>query len=259
MLEKVDLKLKISKEEYKQQLPQIGGRFTLLQRACHDAGIPVIVLFEGWDASGKGTTINLLTQYMDPRGFNIIATKGSTEQEQQMPWLWRFWTHIPPHGEVAVFDRSWYGWVGVERVEKLVDVTTWQQAYQNILDFERTLADDGYLLIKFFLHISRKEQKHRFNRLEADPLEKWRVQKEDWKHHKKYDVYLEAYEEMLARTETEWGSWTIVEATDKHWSRLKVFNTLNTHLEEALKQRGKPLPAGLDDVAQQVAAGEAED
>jgi polyphosphate kinase 2 (PPK2 family) len=176
-----------------------------------------------------------------------------------MPWLWRFWTHIPPHGEVAVFDRSWYGRVGVERVEKLVDVATWQPAYQNILDFERTLADDGYLLIKFFLHISKKEQKHRFDKLEADPLESWRVQKEDWKHHKKYDAYLEAYEEMLARTETEWGSWTIVEATDKHWSRLKVFNTLNTHLEEALKQRGKPLPDGLNDVAQQVAAGEAED
>ena len=242
---KVDFTVALTKEVYRERLKLLGPRLTLLQRACWEAGVPVLVVFEGWDASGKGTTINLLARQMDPRGFRIHPIKGANELEKQMPWLWRFWLRLPNDGEIALFDRSWYGRVLVERVEELIPEAVWQQAYQDIVDFEHTLADDGAVLIKFFLHISKKEQKRRFERLEKDPLQQWRVQKEDWVHHRKYEAYLAAIEEMLARTESEWGSWVIVEATDRYWARIKVLETINRRLEEALQVRGKALPEQL--------------
>lgn len=245
MLEKVDLSLKLDKEEYKKRYDAMSDRLTILQRACWEHHIPVIILFEGWDASGKGTSINMLASLMDPRGFKIQPIHGATEQEAQMPWLWRFWLRIPNYGEIAIFDRSWYGRVMVERVEKLTPVDTWRYAYQDILEFERTLAEDGYVLIKFFLHISKKEEERRFKKLEKDALQDWRVQKEDWEHLKKYDKYLQAIEEMLARTETEWGPWTIVEATDRRWAWAKIIETICRRMEDALLSRGLPLPQAL--------------
>ena len=242
MLEKVDLSLALAKAEYKQRMKTAGPWLTLLQRACWEGKLPVVIVFEGWDASGKGTSINLLTQSMDPRGFRIHPIKGATPMEKQMPWLWRFWQRLPNYGEVAIFDRSWYGRVLVERVEELIPQAAWQQAYQDILDFERTLSEDGYTIIKFFMHISKKEQKRRFEKLEKDPLQNWRVQKEDWAHHKKYAQYVAAVEEMLARTEAEWGSWTIVEGTDRNWSRMKIIETVNRRMAEALAAHQLPVP-----------------
>ncbi len=242
MLEKVDLDLSLPKKDFNARMKVLGERLTLLQRACWENRIPVIILFEGWDASGKGTTINLLARHMDPRGFKIQPIKGASEHEREMPWMWRFWQRVPNYGEIGIFDRSWYGRVLVERVEKLVPEDDWRQAYQEILEFERALAEDGYLLIKFFLHISKKEQARRFKKIEKDSLQKWRVQKEDWKHHKKYNEYLEAMEEMLARTETEWGPWTIVEATDRHYAWVKIMETICRWMEDALTRRGLPVP-----------------
>jgi polyphosphate kinase 2 (PPK2 family) len=247
MLEKIDLDLKLKKDEYDARREAAGPRLTLLQRAAWEAGIPSILVFEGWDAAGKGSTINFLTQYMDPRGFRIQAIKGATPVEQQMPWLWRFWLRVPNMGEVAIFDRSWYGRVMVERVEELVPSEVWREAFQDILEFERTLSESGYLILKFFLHISKKEQKRRFNRLEKDPHESWRVQKEDWKHHRKYKEYLTATEEMLARTETEWGPWTIVEATDRRWCRIRVLERCAQAFEEHLSKRGVAIPVSLEE------------
>lgn len=242
MLEKVDLDLSLSDKEYREQVNLLTPQLTLLQRACWEAGIPVVIVFEGWDASGKGTSINLLAQNMDPRGFRIHPIKGATTQEKQMPWLWRFWLRIPNYGEVAIFDRSWYGRVLVERVEKLTPPAVWQKAYHEILEFEQALAEDGYILIKFFLHISKKEQKKRFDRLKKDPMQSWRIQPEDLEHHRKYSDYLTATEEMLAMTESEWGPWTIVEATSRKWSWVKILTTVNRRLEEGLAKKGKPIP-----------------
>jgi polyphosphate kinase 2 (PPK2 family) len=160
-----------------------------------------------------------------------------------MPWLWRFWLKLPNYGEMAIFDRSWYGRVLVERVEGFTPEEEWRKAYRDIVDFERTIADDGYVIVKFFLHISKKEQKRRFKKLEKDPLESWHVQPEDWEHHRKYDQYVLAIEEMLERTETEWGPWTIVEATDRRWARVKIFETIIHRIEWALEKRGHSLPA----------------
>lgn len=243
MLETVDLSKRLSKEEYRARLAELRDRLYDLQKACWDAGIPTIILFEGWDASGKGTSINLLTQRLDPRGFKLYAIQAPRTSEQRMPWLWRFWLKIPNYGQMAIFDRSWYGRVLVERVEGFAPEPVWRQAYQDIANFERTLADDGYVILKFFLHIDKKEQARRFKKIEKDPLEAWRVQPEDWEHHRKYQDYVVAIEEMLERTETEWAPWTIVEATDRRWARVKIFQTIVRRLEEALLERGRPLPA----------------
>ncbi len=242
MLEKVDLTKKLSKKEYKIRRPRLRDHLYDLQRTCWDAGIPSVIVFEGWDAAGKGTSINLLTQRIDPRGFKLHAIQGARTYETHMPWLWRFWLKLPNYGEMAIFDRSWYGRVMVERVEEFTPRDEWRRAYRDIVNFERTISDDGYIIAKFFLHISKNEQARRFKELEKDPLESWHVQPEDWDHHRKYAEYVVAIEEMLERTDTEWGPWTIVEATDRRWARVKIFETIIQRLEEALQQRDIPLP-----------------
>lgn len=240
MLEKVDLAQKISKKEYKEQLPNLQRRLYDLETAAWKTGVPSIIIFEGWDASGKGTTIATLTQRLDPRGFKLYPIRGARTSENMRPWLWRFWLKIPNYGEMAIFDRSWYGRVLVERVEGLTPEAEWQKAYRDIVDFERALADDGYVIVKFWLHISREEQARRFRMLEKDPLKSWHVTEEDWGHHRKYSEYLVAVEEMLERTDSEWGPWTIVEATNRWWARSKVFQTIILALETRLQQCGVP-------------------
>ena len=243
MLEKIDLTRELSKGEYKAVKPGLQRRLYDLQKACWDAQIPSIIVFEGWDAAGKGTAINLLTSRLDPRGFKLHPIQAPRTYETLLPWQWRFWLKIPSYGEMAIFDRSWYGRVLVERVEELTPVQEWRKGYRDIVDFEHTLADDGAAIMKFLLHISKREQKRRFRKLEKNPLKSWHVQPEDWEHHRKYGKYLVAYEEMLERTDTEWGPWTIVEATDKRWARVKIFRTIIYRLEHALMERGFELPA----------------
>lgn len=242
MLEKIDLTRKLPKAEYKKAIPQLQRRLYDLEKSCWDAKIPSIIVFEGWDAAGKGTSINLLTSRLDPRGFQLYPIREARTFEKHLPWLWRFWLKIPNYGEMAIFDRSWYGRVLVERVEGLTPVREWRKGYRDIVDFERTLADDGCVIVKFFLHIDKKEQKRRFKKLEKNPLKSWHVQPEDWEHHRKYKEYVVAIEEMLERTDTEWGPWCIVEATDRRWARVKIFQTIIQRLEEALIERGFELP-----------------
>jgi polyphosphate kinase 2 (PPK2 family) len=238
MLEKIDLTKKLSKKEYKALRPRLQRRLYDLETAAWKSGVPSIIIFEGWDAAGKGTTISALTQRLDPRGFKLYAIRGARTYENMRPWLWRFWLKLPNYGEMAIFDRSWYGRVMVERVEELTPERDWQKAYRDIVDFERTIADDGYVLVKFWLHISEEEQLRRFKILEKDPLKSWQVTEEDWDHHRRYSDYLIAVEEMLERTETEWGPWTIVEATNRWWARSKVFNTIIAALAERLEDIG---------------------
>jgi polyphosphate kinase 2 (PPK2 family) len=234
MLEKIDLSKTIKKDEYKEVMPVLRDKLYAMQKASWDAGIPVIIIFEGWDAAGKGTSIQTLTARLDPRGFKLYPIRAARTYEKKRPWLWRFWVRIPGKGEWVIFDRSWYGRVMVERVEELVPERKWRIGYRDIVDFERTLADDGYLILKFFLHVSREEQRRRFEKLAKDPLNAWHVEPEDWEHHRQYDEWLLAYEEAFERTDTEWGPWTIVEATNRRYTRVKVFQTLIAALEERL-------------------------
>ncbi|HSO27789.1 MAG TPA: hypothetical protein VLS48_06935 [Anaerolineales bacterium] len=247
MLDKIDLNLKLDKATYKAQMPTMADRLLELQRAAWDAGAPLIIVFEGWDAAGKGSTIQKLAASLDPRGFKLYPIRAPRSHERRRPWMWRFWTKIPPHGEWAIFDRSWYGRVLVERIEQMVPEKEWRQAFRDIAEFERTLSDEGYTLVKFFLHISKTEQKRRFDKLARKPKHAWKVTPEDWLHHQAYAEWLVAYEEAFERTDTEWAPWTIVEATDRRYTRYKVFQTLITALERRLGAAPtptEPFPSG---------------
>ncbi len=240
MLENINLKKKLPREEYKRILPTLQGRLYDLEKACWDQGVPTVILFEGWDASGKGTTISALTQRLDPRGFKLYPITAPRTYELQRPWLWRFWLKVPNRGEMVIFDHSWYGRVLEERVECTVPEKAWRQAYRDIVEFERMLADDGATILKFFLHISKKEQKERFQAIQKDPLEAWRVTTADWARHKKYDDYHVAFEDMLELTESEYAPWTIVEATSKWYARQKVFETVIAAMETRLGANAPP-------------------
>ena len=242
MLEKIDLGKEFDKKIYKQIMPELSDRMFNLQKASWDAGIPVVILFEGWDAAGKGTSIQRLTRPLDPRGYKLYPIRAARTYEKKHPWLWRFWLKLPGRGEWAIFDRSWYGRVMVERVENLTPEQDWRRAYRDIVDFERTLVDDGHLIIKFFLHISKGEQRRRFDKLSKDALTAWQVTVEDWEHHRRYDDWLLAYEDAFEHTETEWGPWTIVVATDRRYTGVKIYQTILQALETRLGVPHQPLP-----------------
>jgi polyphosphate kinase 2 (PPK2 family) len=242
MLDKIDLNKKISKQAYKAIMPWLSNRLYRVQKESWDAEIPVVILFEGWDAAGKGTSIRRLTRPLDPRGFKLYPIRAVRTFETEHPWLWRFWLKLPAYGEWAIFDRSWYGRVMVERVEKLIPASKWRRAYRDIAEFERTIADDGTLIIKFFLHISKDEQRHRYKDLVKDPLTAWHVTEEDWEHHRQYEEWVLAYEEAFERTDSEWGPWTIVESTDRRYTRVKIFQSVIIALEERLDTVVEPLP-----------------
>ncbi len=237
MLEKVDLNRSATKEEYKNRLPGLQDRLFELQLAASETGLASVIVFEGWDASGKGTCINVLTNRLEPRAFRLHVIQEPRTHELHMPWLYRFWERIPNYGQMAIFDRSWYRRVLDERVQRTTPKSEWQKAYRDTTDFERTLADDGYVLVKLFFHINKKEQKERFRKLESDPLTRWQVQPADWKRHRDYDKYLVAVEEMLERTESDWGPWTIVEATNRYWTRIAAFEAIIRALEAGAARR----------------------
>jgi polyphosphate kinase 2 (PPK2 family) len=234
MLEQADLTLTLAKKAYKQILPLQMARLLDLERLIYEQKRPVMIVFEGWDAAGKGTTIRALTEPLDPRGFKVLPTNAPRTHEQQKPWLWRFWMQIPRHGQIAIFDRSWYGRVLVERVEGLTPIPEWIRAYEEINAFERTLADDQTIFIKFWLHISKVEQLRRFLYLSQQPDLAWHVAAEDWEHHRKYDEYLAAVRDMLTNTNTSVAPWTVIPATDPNYRTYQVFRTLIERLEAGL-------------------------
>ncbi|MCX5970990.1 MAG: hypothetical protein NTV14_05745 [Coprothermobacterota bacterium] len=237
MLEKIDLNLKLNKLEYQARMRRLNPRLNLLQRTTARAGIPVMIVYEGWEASGKGTSLNQVTEWLDPRHFRVHPIFSPTPEESLHPFLWRFWLKIPNYGEWAFFDRSWYHRVLAERVEGEAPHQAWQGAFQEINAFERQLSDDGYALIKLWLHISKKEQKKRFAKLEGQRYASWVITEEDRREHTQYAQYLAALEEMFVQTSTYPAPWTIVEAMDRRYSQAKIVGTVVDALESALKDR----------------------
>jgi polyphosphate kinase 2 (PPK2 family) len=233
-LAQVDVTQKLSKKAYKQIKKAQLERLYELENECFERGIPVIVVFEGWDAAGKGTSIRALTERLDPRGFKVLSTQAPRTHEKQKPWLWRFWMDIPRRGQMAIFDRSWYGRVLVERVRGLTPIPDWIRAYEEINAFERNLADDGTVIIKFWLHMTKEEQLRRFIRLTQDPDTAWQVTVEDWENHGQYDEYLAAVEDMLTNTHTEYGPWAVIPATSMHYKTYSLLSALIARLETAL-------------------------
>ena len=237
MLEKIDLSKKVDKKTYRRVMDEAEEKLGLLQRECKDAGIPVILVFEGMGAAGKGVQINRLIQALDPRGFDVYACDRPTEDEQMRPFLWRYWTKTPAKGRIAVFDRSWYRSVQVDRFDGLTREDKLGDAYQDILSFEKQLCDDGTVIMKFFLYIDKDEQKKRFKKLEGSKETSWRGTEEDWNRNKDFDRYLKMNEEMLEKTDTDYAPWVIIEAVDKDYAALKIVSTVMDRLEYELEHR----------------------
>jgi polyphosphate kinase 2 (PPK2 family) len=236
MLEKINLDLKLSREQYQRVLPGLQRRLYDLEKACWDRKIASVIVFEGWDAAGKGSSISELLARLDPRGFKLHPIQPPRTYERNRPWLWRFWLAVPNYGEMAIFDRSWYRRVLDERVDGEIGKEELRRAFRDIVEFEQMLADDGVVLVKFWLHISKKEQRKRFRAISKDPLESWHLTDEDRARHKRYNKYLKAVEEMLALTGSEYAPWTIVEATSRWYARRKIFETVIGALERRLGQ-----------------------
>lgn len=236
MLELIDLDRQISKEQFDQVFPAMEAQLGECQRAARAAGVPVVIVFEGWDAAGKGTLINRLALALDPRGFKVRTDGGADEDQRMRPWLWRYWNELPAAGTFVIFDRSWYRRLLEDRVEG-EDRGRDRPEYEDIQEFERQLTDSGAVLVKFWLHIGKKEQKRRLRALAKDPDTAWRVGKRERRQHRHYDEWLQAVEEMLQRTSTPYAPWTIVEATQDRFARIKVFETVLAAVRHELERR----------------------
>ncbi len=216
---------------YRHELRRQQLRALDIQQKLHRHDRKAILLFEGWDAAGKGGAIRRLCEPLDPRGFHVHAVGPPTQEELEHHYLWRFWRDLPGNGQVGIFDRSWYGRVLVERVDQLTPERRWQEAYQEINEFERLLVRDGTPVIKFFLHISKHEQKKRFEERRDNPLKSWKLTAADWEAHEKYAQYYRAVDDMLARTHTDCAPWTVVSANRKWHARIQVLDTFCTAME----------------------------
>jgi polyphosphate kinase 2 (PPK2 family) len=240
-LDELDLSLRLSKAEEEERLVDAQDRLLALrldyggQTGPGTLGPPVCVLFEGWDASGKGGAIKRLVAPLDPRHVRVVQFAAPTYDEKRHHFLWRFWPSLPGWGGMAVLDRSWYGRVLVERVEKFATKPEWTRAYDEINEFERTLAAEGMLLIKFWMHVSDAEQLKRFEARRDDPLKSWKLTDEDWRNRKQRKRYAAAIEDMLDRTDTEAAPWHLVEGDSKHWARVKVVETVCERMETAAR------------------------
>jgi polyphosphate kinase 2 (PPK2 family) len=247
-LDEVDLSVSLSKRDGKERLAAAQERLLALRLALGGLigdgalGPPVLVLFEGWDASGKGGAIKRLVGKLDPRHVRVVQFAAPTPDEQRHHWLWRFWPVLPGWGGMAVFDRSWYGRVLVERVEHFATEEEWRRAYGEIEAHERMLCDDGTVLVKLFLHISDEAQLRRFEARAKDPLKAWKLTEEDWRNRDKRDAYAAAIEDMLDATDSPWAAWHVIEGDDKRWARVKVIETVNAQIEAAMLARGLALP-----------------
>lgn len=234
MLDEINLSQTLKKKAYKPIRKAQIERIFDLSELVYEQKRPVIVVFEGWDAAGKGTTIRQLTAPLDARGFKVLATQAPRTHEKRKPWLWRFWMNLPRYGQIAIYDRSWYGRVLVERVAGLTPMPQWIAAYEEINNFERTLADDGAVFIKFWLHISKDEQLRRFEDRQNRPNKAWKLTDEDWRNRAKWDEYQQAVEDMLIKTTTAQAPWTIVPANDKYFERVQVLRTVVETLSTAM-------------------------
>jgi polyphosphate kinase 2 (PPK2 family) len=255
-LDELDLTLKLSKGEEAERLAAGQHRLVALRLALGGkldgnidrVGPPVCVVFEGWDASGKGGVIKRLVSPMDPRHVRVAQFAAPTHDEKRHHFLWRFWPALPGWGGMAVLDRSWYGRVLVERVEGFATLDQWERAYEEIVQFERSLALEGMILIKFWLHISDAEQLRRFKSREKDPLKRWKLTDEDWRNREKRPAYALAVEDMLERTDHELARWQLVEAESKRYARVKVLETVCDTIETGMRERGFEPPPALDEV-----------
>ncbi|GEO82741.1 polyphosphate kinase [Pararhodospirillum oryzae] len=234
ILDRLPTDLVLDKETYAVRLAHEQGRLNLLMREARTRQVSTVLVFEGWDAAGKGGAIRRLTQALDARDYQVIPVAAPSDEEKAHHYLWRFWRHLSRAGRVLIFDRSWYGRVLVERVEGFAQPREWRRAYAEIRDFEEQLVEHGIVLAKFWMHITRDEQLSRFKARETIPYKRWKLTSEDWRNREKWDQYEDAINDMIERTSTSRLPWTLVEAGDKHHARVKVLTTVCEALEARL-------------------------
>jgi polyphosphate:AMP phosphotransferase len=235
VITELDLSKKLTKKQYEDQLAKWQGRLSELVRDPRFKQHAVICVFEGSDAAGKGGAIRRVTAAMDARDYQIVPIAAPTEEERAQPYLWRFWRHMPRVGRFTIFDRSWYGRVLVERVEGYCAEADWLRAYTEINDFEHELSEAGAIVIKFWLQVSKDEQLRRFKEREKIEFKRFKITDEDWRNREKWDAYHRAVCDMVDRTSTGMAPWTLVEANDKNYARVKVLRTICQRIETALE------------------------
>jgi AMP-polyphosphate phosphotransferase len=247
-LDDVDLSLSLSREEEERGLEREGERLAQLRLTlggligeCR-VGPPLIVVFEGWDASGKGGAIKRLVAPLDPRHVRVRQFAAPTPDEKRHHFLGRFWPALPGWGGMTVFDRSWYGRVLVERVEELASREQWARAYEEINAFERTLADEGAIIVKLWLHVSSEEQLKRFEARAKDPLKSWKLTDEDWRNREKRPLYAAAVEEMLERSDQPHAPWRVIAAESKRFARVEVIRVVNAEIDAGMRRWGQDPP-----------------
>ncbi len=225
-LAQTDLTLHLPKDEYKTKLKQYQVQLRKLQKSIFDNQIGVLLLFEGWDAAGKGGAIKRVTDILDPRSYEVHAFAAPTEEEKKYHYLWRFWHTLPALGKIGIYDRSWYGRVLVERIEGFAKEIEWRRAYREINEFEAQLATSNYIVLKFWLHISPEEQLKRFQDRQEDPYKRYKLTEEDWRNRHQWDLYDVAVNQAIARTSTALAPWTVVPGNDKYYARVNVLETV---------------------------------
>src|SRR5688500_9162687 len=247
-LSEVDLGVSLSKSEGKKVLAAAQERLVHLrlllggQIGSGELGPPLCVLFEGWDASGKGGAITRLVSNLDPRHVRVAQFAAPTYDEKRHHFLARFWSVLPGWGGMAVLDRSWYGRVLVERVEGFATEEQWRRAYDEIVEFERTLAAEGMVLVKLWLHLSDEEQLRRFEKRQKDELRAWKLTDEDWRNRSRRADYEAAVEQMIERTSHPAAPWRLIEAEDKRWARVAVLETVIEAIETGMVAHGMAVP-----------------
>ena len=234
ILSTLDMSQRLGKKEYKEELNHLHGKLYELRRAARKDGVSMVLLFEGWDAAGKGGAIRRVVRALDARFYHVIAVAAPTEEERAHHYLWRFWRHVPRAGRVTVFDRSWYGRVLVERIEGFAKEKEWMRAYAEINDFESELVGHGVVLKKFWIHVTPEEQELRFKARSEDPLKSWKLTEEDWRNRDRWAAYERTVNDMVERTSTQMAPWTLVEGNDKKHARIRVLGEVCEALERAL-------------------------
>ncbi len=231
MLEKVALNKKLPEKRYWMEIKKWQVRLRTQSMRLFNENQMALTVFEGWDAAGKGGSIKRVTETLDPRGFHVSTFAAPSGAEGRHHYLWRFWKSLPQSGQIAIFDRSHYGRLLVERVEGFCTEQEWRRAFHEINEFEWQLVNFGTVIVKFWMHIDQDEQLRRFKARELDPFRSYKLTEEDWRNRAKWEVYREAVEDMVEKTSTAWAPWTVVEANDKFFARVKVVQTLTKALE----------------------------
>lgn len=239
ILSKIDVNKNLEKREYEKKLDKLHKKLERLHSELYRYRIPVVLGFEGWDAAGKGGAIRRLTSHLDPRGYKVCPTASPNDVEKIHHYLWRFWNNMPKDGHIAIFDRTWYGRVMVERIEGFCTEDEWRRAYKEINDMEAHLVHSGAVVLKFWIHIDKDEQERRFNDRMKNPEKQWKITDEDWRNREKWDQYEEAVNEMLEKTSTKDAPWIVVEGNSKYYARIKVLETVVDALEKKLKEAEK--------------------